>query len=212
MNFDVLIHLISKIRWKTEAPTPCLQKVGIIHMGAMFEVVIISKKFIPFQAGISYLQGLGFSFLPEKMQCIQDWTWRGQRDLDVDLDPQTVKPLLDTGCIVLLYGTLAGITAGIFVERNEDGTYQTDCWFEEKLYQSLNIPAPLGSKSFYEQLETQMEGNLTQFAPYGMVLAVMGEEIVFDYCSDLTKTRKHCRVDRWISGMEDEGTVHMNPK
>lgn len=167
-------------------------------MGAKFEIAIISEDFIPFQTSMQYLQELGLGFSPWKLQCIQDWSWSDQHDLD--LEAQAVKPLLDAGRIVLLYGTLAGIDAGIFTHRNEDGTYQTDLWFDERLYQFLNIRAPLGCKAFYEKLEMQMESKLMLFAPYNMILVVMGEEIVFEYFPDLEKTRNHCRVDRWIEG------------
>lgn len=168
-------------------------------MGAMFEVAIISKKFIPFQIGVQYLQTLGQAFAVKNLQCIKDWDWNDQHDLELNLDQQVIEPLLEAGRIVLLYGTMAGIDVGIFLQQNEDKTYQTDFWFDESLYEFLKISALRGGATFYKKLETELENNLTLFAPYSMVLVVMGEEMVFEYSPNLAKMRDHCRVDRWIT-------------
>lgn len=175
-------------------------------MGAMFEVSIISKRFIPFQASIRYLQRLGAPFSPEKLQSIQDWAWTGQHDLDLDIERQDVKPLLEAGRIVLLYGTLGEENAGVFVKQNVDGTFQTDLWFDESFYPHIKIHMPLGCKEFYEKLEALLEDELTSFYSYEMVLAVMGEEIVFEYSPDLETTREHCRVDRWITPRQGDSS------
>lgn len=109
-----------------------------------------------------------------------------------------VEEIVNAGQIVLLYGTLGGVNAGIFVERNADLTYQTDLWFDEALYPLTGVPAPVGTKTFFEKIEAKLEDALTAFFKYNMVLAAMGEEIVFQYSSDLAQAKKCCKVDRWI--------------
>jgi len=174
-------------------------------MGAVFEVSIISKKCIPLEISIGYLQQFGLSFSAETFQSIKDWTWSGKQELPMN-EREHIEPLLKAGKIVQLYGTLAGANAGVFVERNEDLTYQTDLWFDEAVYPLTGVSAPVGTKTFFEKLEAKLEDALTGFFPYDMVLAVMGEEIVFQYSSDLAQAKKCCKADRWIQ-FEDRGTV-----
>lgn len=163
-------------------------------MGAVFEVAVISREFIPLEVSIEYLQRFGTPFVLEKLECIQDWTWTGRHELKMD----DIKSAVEMGQIVLCRGSLSKVHAGVFLERNEDMTYQTQLWFEESFYSLAGVQSPVGSREFFTELETTLETWLEMFPLYGMTLAVMGEEIVFQYSSDLDHMREHCRVDRWI--------------
>ena len=166
-------------------------------MGAVFEVGIISRDFIPLEVCIAYLQRFGVQFTVEKLECMQDWTWTGHRTLQTN-EWDDVKLTLAAGQIVLIRGKLGGSYAGIFLEENDDGTFQTCLWFEQSFYPMTGATSFVGSRAFFSELETSLEDWLSVFSDYGLVLVVMGEEIVFQYTADLDYLKEHCQVDRWI--------------
>lgn len=166
-------------------------------MGAVFEISIISRSFVPLEVCTDYFSCLGLSFLPERLECIQDWDWRGHKSLPFPSPTQDISSLVTAGQIVLLYGTLGLSNAGIFFCQNKDRTFQTELWFHDLLYPCLpdSIAPHNGS---VQPLEDHLQKALSMFSPYQSVLAVMGEEILFEYFPDLIDCRRHSRVDRWI--------------
>ncbi len=167
-------------------------------MGAVFEISMISKSFIPLEVCTDYFSCLGFSFLPERLECIQDWDWSGHKTLPFPSPTQDISSLVTTGHIVLLYGALGPSHAGIFIYQNMDGTFQTDLWFQDALYPHLPDLVALNAGSF-QSLEDHLQRSLHQFDAYAPILAVMGEEIMFEYLPDLDTCRRRSCVDRWIS-------------
>lgn len=166
-------------------------------MGAVFEVEIISRDFIPPEVSAAYLQQFGAPFTIEKVECMQDWAWTGQRVLEAD-ERDDIRSVLSAGQIVLLHGALGGVHAGRFQERNNDRTFQTHLWFEQSFYPMTGVASCVGSRAFFAELETKLETWLSVFSDYGPVLVVMGEEIAFQYTPDLDYLKEHCQVDRWI--------------
>lgn len=79
-----------------------------------------------------------------------------------------------------------------------DGTFQTDLWFQDALYPHLPDLVALNTGSF-QTLEDHLQRSLHQFDSYAPILAVMGEEIMFEYLPDLDACRRRSCVDRWIS-------------
>lgn len=165
-------------------------------MGAVFEVEVISRAYIPQEVSIAYLQQFGVSFVIERLECMRDWLWTGQCELKEN--KSNVKSALDEGQIVLIHGKLGEAYAGIFLEQNIDRTFHTRLWFEQSFYPMTGIADPIGSREFFTELETKMKKWLSRFSGYNLILAVMGEEIVFSYNPDLAYLREHSQVDKWI--------------
>lgn len=167
-------------------------------MGAVFEISMISRSFVPLEVCTDYFSCLGLSFLSERLECIQDWDWHGHKSLPFPSPTQDIRLLVTTDHIVFLNGTLGPSQAGIFIYQNTDETFQTDLWFQDTLYSHLPDLAAINDGSF-QALEDHLQRSLHLFHSYGPVLAVMGEEIMFEYLPDLDACRRRSRVDRWIN-------------
>lgn len=157
------------------------------------EIEFVSRDYIALDDLTAFLSENAISTTIRELHFIDSWKWE---NYEAQSDINAILPELDKGRIVILSLNIAGVEAGMYIER-ENGLFIYSPWSDAEF-----VYAKLSMKELLDKLCALVDKSLDSLS-YRLAACAVGEEMLFELAEDFAQTEeKSSGVDMYIFPLE----------
>lgn len=156
-------------------------------MAGVWEVISISKSFVPLREWETFLNRVGFSYDNIEISSIDDWKYTNETRYPALSDPQM---LVESGKIVLINMSGNGIHAGLIINYHQ-GCYWANLWVNTKEIAALDSDSIDDQNSYYYHAGTEFADNF--LIKHGCIAVLMGFELCVEENADIKRLLSQSR-------------------
>lgn len=149
-------------------------------MAGVWEVVSISKSFVPLTEWETFLNRIGISCDVVEMSSIDDWKYTNETSYTSLSDPQM---LVKNGKIVLMNMSGNGVETGMILQYHHD-CYWANLWINTKGFPALDNDEVNAENSFYYRTGVELADGLLK--KYACIAVLMGFELCIEEDTDIS--------------------------
>lgn len=157
------------------------------------EIEFVSRDYIALDDLTAFLSENALSTTIKELHFIDSWKWE---NYEAQININAILPELDKGRIAILSLNIAGVEAGMYIER-ENGLYIYSPWADAEL-----VYAKLSMEELLEKFCTLVDKSLDSLS-YRLAVCAVGEEMLFEFSEDFAQTEeKSSGVEMYILPLE----------